>query len=172
MAESDLPLVRRWLLEPHVRRWWDEKASPTYPDEELADRLSAVRGEDPTDHVVVELEGRPIGDIQSYLIDDHDEYRAQIGLEETAFGVDLYIGEPDLIGRGIGPAMLGAFLRDVAFPRYGLDLCIIDPTRSNAYAIRAYEKVGFRFARSVLEPGTREPEHHLMELRRSTWTEP
>ena len=171
MTEDDLPLVREWLLRPHVRRWWDEEGDPTYPEAEIKGRLAAIRHEDPTDHFVMEIDGRPVGDIQSYRIQDHPDWRAQIGIDEPAFGIDVYIGEPDLIGRGVGPALIAAFLRDVAFPRYSVDLCVLDPTRSNTSAIRAYEKVGFVFIKDVVEPGTKEPEHYLMGLRRSTWIE-
>jgi RimJ/RimL family protein N-acetyltransferase len=126
-----------------------------------------MSGADPTDHYIILLDGRPIGDIQSYRIDDHPEYAAQIAIGRPAVGIDLFIGEPELIGRGHGPELIRAFLRDVAFPKYGLDLCVIGPTRSNAAAIHAYQKAGFRFLKTYLEPETREPEHHLMELTRA-----
>ena len=92
---------------------------------------------------------------------------AMVALGRPALGIDLFIGEPELIGRGHGPALIRAFLRDVAFPRYGVDLCVIGPTRSNAGAIRAYEKAGFRFLKNYLEPDSREREHYLMELTRA-----
>jgi RimJ/RimL family protein N-acetyltransferase len=105
--------------------------------------------------------------IQSYVVDDDPDYAAQVALGRAAIGIDLFIGEPELIGRAHGPALIRAFLRDVAFPRYGVDLCVIGPTRSNAAAIRAYEKAGFRFLKIYLEPDSREPEHYLMELTRT-----
>jgi len=159
--------VRAWLLLPHVRAWYDDVATAAYPDDAIAERRLAMSGEDPTDHFLIRLDGRPIGDIQSYRIDDHPEYAEQIAIGRPAVGIDLFIGEADLIGRGHGPALIRAFLRDVAFPRYGVGLCVIGPTRSNAAAIRAYEKAGFRFLKMYLEPGAREPEHYLMELSRA-----
>lgn len=82
-------------------------------------------------------------------------------------GSNLFIGEVGLIGRGHGPALIRAFLRDVAFPRYGVDICVIGPTRRNTAAIRAHEKAGFRFLKTYLEPDAREPEHYLMALSRA-----
>jgi RimJ/RimL family protein N-acetyltransferase len=90
-----------------------------------------------------------------------------VALDEPALGIDLYIGEPDLIGHGHGPALIRAFLRGVAFPRYGVETCVIGPARSNRAAIRAYEKAGFRFLKNYLEPESREPPHYLMELTRA-----
>ena len=150
LREDDLELVRAWLLLPHVRAWYDDVATATYPDDAISERRLAIRGEDPTDHFLIRLDGRPIGDIQSYRV--------------PAVGIDLFIGEVDLIGRGHGPALIRSFLRDVAFPRYGVDRCVIGPSRGNTAAIRAYGKAGFRFLKTYLEPDAREPEHYLMEL--------
>jgi len=36
------------------------------------------RGEDPTDYFVIGLDGRPIGEIQSYRIDDGPDYAAMV----------------------------------------------------------------------------------------------
>jgi aminoglycoside 6'-N-acetyltransferase len=138
----------------------------TYPDDSIADDRRAINGEDPTDLYLIRLDGRPIGQLQCYRIDDHPDYAAQLSLDRAAIGIDLFIGEAELIGRGHGPALIRAFLRD-AFPRYGVDLCVIGPARGNVAAIRAYEKAGFRFLKMYLEPETKEPEHYLMELTRA-----
>ena len=154
-------------MRPHVRRWYDDVATDVYPDDTISEYRVAMRGEDPTDLFLIRLDDRPVGQLQSYLIDDHPEYAAMVALDRPAFGIDLFIGEPDLVGKGHGPALIRAFLHDVAFPRYRADLCVIGPTRSNAAAIRAYEKAGFRFLKTYLEPDSREQEHYLMELTRA-----
>lgn len=159
--------MRTWLLRPHVKQWYDDVPAATYPDDTISEYRTAIRGEDPTDLYVIDLDGRPIGVLQSYRIDDHPEYAAQVALDRPAIGIDLFIGEPDCVGRGHGPALIRAFLRDVAFPRYGVDLCVIGPTLSNVAAIRAYEKAGFRFLKTYLEPDSREQQHYLMELTRA-----
>ena len=150
-----------------MRRWYHDVAAEVYPDDTISDYRLAIRGEDPTDHFVIKVDGRPMGMIQSYRIDDDAEYAAMVALGRPAVGIDLFIGEPELIGRGHGPALIRAFLREVAFPRYGVDLCVIGPARGNVAAIRAYEKAGFRFLKTYREPDTREPEHYLMEMTRA-----
>lgn len=167
MREEDLALARRWLLAPHVRHWWDDDPRDTdYPAGTLAEWREAIRGEDPTDMFLIHLDARPIGVIQSYRVQDHPEYATQVGLTGPAIGVDLFIGDADLIGKGDGSALLREFVA-LAFDRYGIDRCVIGPTRSNAAAIRSYEKAGFRYLREYVEPQTREPEHVLLELRRT-----
>jgi aminoglycoside 6'-N-acetyltransferase len=158
LREDDLPLVRGWLLEPHVKRWWDDGVKNPYPDAVLEDYREAIQGKDPTYHYLAQIDGRSAGMFQHYRIADSPEYAEVLALGEDAIGVDLFIGEVELIGRGHGPAMLRQFLRDVAFPFHGVDVCVIGPSIKNVPAIRAYEKIGFRALREVQVPGEPDPE--------------
>ncbi|WP_347138123.1 GNAT family N-acetyltransferase [Paracoccus sp. SSK6] len=63
-------------------------------------------------------------------------------LPNDAVGVDLSIGPPDKLSRGIGSQILARF---VAMLRAeGHRSIIIDPDIANHRAIRAYRKAGFR----------------------------
>jgi aminoglycoside 6'-N-acetyltransferase len=163
LREMDLDLVRRWLLEPHVKRWWDDGVKTPYPDAVIADYREAIRGLDPTYHYIATIDGRAVGMFQHYRISDSPDYAEALALGEDAVGVDLFIGEAELVGRGHGPAMLRQFLRDIALPFHGLDVCVIGPSVKNVAAIRAYEKTGFRALREVTVPGEPDPEF-LMRL--------
>ena len=168
MREDDFPLARRWLLLPHVRRWWnDDPDEHDYPEGTLAEWLEAIRGADPTDMFVIALDGRPIGVIQSYRVQDYPDYVAELGeLPEPAISIDVFIGEPELIGEGHGTALVRAFL-PLAFERYGIDYCVIGPSKANAAAIRSYEKVGFRYLKEYREEDTIDPPHVLLDIRRA-----
>jgi aminoglycoside 6'-N-acetyltransferase len=167
LTEADLPLIRRWLLEPHVRRWWADPPRETYPEDELEKYRSRIRGDaDPTLLFLSRHRGRPFGFIQCYRIGDDDTYAASLALDAPAAAIDLFIGEPAEIGKGHGPKLIRAFLRDVVFVRYDVDECVIGPSVKNTSAIRAYEKAGFRFLRDAMVPDEPDPEH-LMRLRRS-----
>lgn len=130
----DLPMLRRWLEAPHVRRWWGD------PDEGLAEIEQAIDSVE-TEPLIVELDGMPMAYLQSY--DPHLEDGHPYGDQPTGtLGLDLTIGIDDLIGKGHGPAILRGFaaiLFDEGAPRL-----IVDPDPANASAIRAYEKAGFR----------------------------
>ena len=104
--------------------------------------------------------------LQHYRIGDDAEYSEALALGEEAIGIDLFIGEADLVGLGHGPAMLRRFLREIAFPFHGIDVCVIGPSVKNVPAIRAYEKAGFRPLREVTVPGEPDPEF-LMRLTRA-----
>ncbi len=91
--------------------------------------------------LIIELDGKPIGYLQSYdphLEDDHPYQDQPFG----TLGVDLSIGRPELVGVGHGSAILRQFV-DELFAE-GTPRVIIDPDPANTRAIRAYEKAGFR----------------------------
>jgi aminoglycoside 6'-N-acetyltransferase len=115
---------------------------------------------------VIRMDGRPIGVMQSYRVDSYPDYVAQLGpLAEPAFSLDVFIGEPELIGRGLGPALVRAYLPPM-FDRYGVDYCVIGPSRANVAAIRSYEKAGFRYLKEYREDDTSDPVHLLLDIRR------
>jgi RimJ/RimL family protein N-acetyltransferase len=168
LTEAHLPLVRRWLLEPHVRRWWADPPRDAYPEDELEKYRRRIRGDDadPTLLFLIRQRGRPLGFIQSYRIDDDDEYGRALALDASAVGIDLFIGEPEEIGKGRGAVLIRAFLHDVVFARYDVAECVIGPSVKNTSAIRAYEKAGFHFFKDARVPDERDPEH-LMRIRRA-----
>jgi RimJ/RimL family protein N-acetyltransferase len=163
MTLDDLPMMLHWLSEPHVRRWWDD-GERTLDD--LREKYApCIDGRDPTDPYLILLDGRPVGYLQTYLIVDHPEYASVVQVEPGAAGLDVFLGEPDLVGRGLGPRILSAFVERVVFARPEVTACVIGPAASNAAAIRAYAKAGFVPLKVVEVPGEAEPEY-LMIARR------
>ncbi|HKT45583.1 MAG TPA: GNAT family N-acetyltransferase [Gaiellaceae bacterium] len=150
IAESDMPHLQSWLEQEHVGLWWR--------DERAEDHL------DPSEHFVIELDGEPIGMIQTYLVDDYPEWKSVVGNEPDLAGVDLLIGESDLIGRGLGPQVLEQFARDVVFGQPGPTAVIATVEEGNRRSWRAFEKAGFRHVRDVQEEGR---PHRLMRLDRT-----
>jgi RimJ/RimL family protein N-acetyltransferase len=64
--------------------------------------------------------------------------------EAGGAGVDLFIGEPEHVGRGVGAEALRRFVDEVVFGREGARFCIADPHPENRASVRAFEKAGFR----------------------------
>jgi aminoglycoside 6'-N-acetyltransferase len=134
VTSRDLPMLRGWLEQPHVAEWWGDV------DEELAQIADAIDSIS-TEPLIVELDGRPIAYLQSYdphLEDDHPYQDQPFG----TLGIDLSIGDAELVGKGHGSAILRQFAE--ALFAEGTPRLIIDPDPSNGRAIRAYEKAGFR----------------------------
>ncbi len=169
LKPDDMPLMHRWLHTPHVAEWWADEQEQTVEALE-AKYLPRILGEDPTDCYVIFEEDREIGFIQCYVIDDHPEYALAVDVPERTAGIDLFIGEPDRVHRGRGPAILRQFMRDVVFTNYDVTSCIIGPSVKNTSAIRAYEKAGFRYLKTIDIPGEDEPEF-LMRIWRDAVVE-
>jgi aminoglycoside 6'-N-acetyltransferase len=149
LGRDDLGLMHEWLQREHVRRWWDEHES--YEDV-ARHYLPAIEGRAPTDLYLILLDDQPVGFIQSYLVADHPEFAARIGLGAGVAGVDLFVGEEELTGKGLGTDVLRAFVREVVFAEPGTTACIADPDVRNTASIRAFEKAGFRRVGEFFEP--------------------
>lgn len=135
LSRSDLPVVERWLHRPHVARWYDE------PPAEVVRNIAHHIDTATVACFLVHLNGRPMGYIQCYeptAFPNHPFSDQPAGTH----GIDQFIGDPDLIGLGHGPRFIRAFVAGL-YGR-GAQRVVTDPAPTNAMAIRAYEKAGFR----------------------------
>jgi aminoglycoside 6'-N-acetyltransferase len=145
VKRADLPLLGRWLAAPHVAAWWPD------PDVQIAD-IQDCLGDGAIDIFIVKAKGRPIGYLQCY--DPHAEADHPFGAQPAGTrGIDQFIGEPDMIDRGHGPALIGAFVQRLFDA--GTVRVITDPDPANGRAVRAYEKAGFTRDRLIDTPSGR-----------------
>jgi aminoglycoside 6'-N-acetyltransferase len=154
LAKTDLPLVEEWLRREHVARWWRDDIR-----ESVAEYRGALEGREPTDHFLIEVDGRPVGMIQTYLVSDYPDWEEVVQVGPDVAGVDIMIGEEELIGRGLGPQILSAFVRD--FVKAPAVVATVEEPNRRSW--RAFEKAGFRHVRDVEEDGL---PHRLMRLDR------
>lgn len=134
VEEGDLPMIRDWITAPHAAAWWGD------PDEEIASIREHIESIS-VEPIIVELDGKPIAYLQSYdphLEEDHPYQDQPFG----TIGLDLTLAAAELTGMGHGSALLRQFVAEL-FDE-GAPRVIIDPDPTNARAIRAYEKAGFR----------------------------
>ena len=157
LREDDLPLLRDWLGREHVRRWWRD------PVDEAIDKRRRGIEEGRTEQYLIVVDGRPAGIIQTYLVADSPEWEEIVGAEPGLAGVDLLIGEEDLVGRGLGPEVLQAFAQEVVFANPETNACVATVEEPNRRSWRAFEKAGFRHVRDVVEDGL---PHRLLRLDR------
>lgn len=61
---------------------------------------------------------------------------------KNAQGLDLFIGNRELIGQEWGRRIIKAFIETHISPQY--QYCVVDPDVSNEPAIRCYEKLKFK----------------------------
>jgi RimJ/RimL family protein N-acetyltransferase len=151
LAAGDLAQICDWLRRPHVERWWPGEAETE--EQVVAHYLPAIEGRDPTDNYLIVVDDRPIGMIQTYLVSDYPEWDSSLGLGAGVAGVDLFIGEEDAVGRGLGTEILRAFVSEVVFARETTHAVVAGVEPENARSLRAFEKAGFRLAFDYEEDG-------------------
>jgi aminoglycoside 6'-N-acetyltransferase len=150
-----LDLVRAWLTEPHVARWY---LSGSTIEEEMVDLERCVAGEERTHVLVVVEDGRDVGWCQWYRCKDYPEHAEAVGAEPNDVGLDYALGDPARIGRGVGTALIGALVAQIRERHPGAGL-IADPEAANLASRRALEKNGFLLQdeRVVATEGTDAP---------------
>ena len=141
MSTGDLPLIRQWLETPEVARWWG------HADEQYA-LVSGDLDHPDMDQFIVVFGEQPFGYIQCYLLSTWNQC---FGPQPSASrGIDQFIGEPDMIGRGHGSGFIRQFVD--ALLGQGIPRVVTDPDPDNIRAVRAYARAGFHSERLVDTP--------------------
>jgi aminoglycoside 6'-N-acetyltransferase len=163
LVEDDLARMHHWLNQGEVLRWWGDVPVPM--SHTVAEYEPRLHGKGDVLSLIVTYDASPVGFVQRYYPRDHPDYWAKQHLPEDAAGIDLFIGEPMYQHQGFGPLMIRRALRSVVFADPATNLCIIDPEPANTIAIRAYEKAGFTYVKTIGPPEHIEPAY-LMTLHR------
>ena len=141
VIQGDFPLLQRWRGMPEVLPWWGvwQHAEAEF-ESHLADPNIAMW--------IVALAGRPFAYTQDYDCHAWDPHPFS-HLPPGSRGIDQYIGEPDMLGRGHG----SAFVRQQCERIFAAGAPAIgtDPHPDNHRAIRAYEKAGFKVTSEPVE---------------------
>ena len=156
LKAGDLPMLCEWLERPNVRRWWLE---PSTIEELSRDYLMP---ESSTRAYLAWMRDRPIGFVQSYVVMGAGDGWWEGERDPGARGIDQFLAEEALLGKGLGTAMVRAFVAQL-FAEPGVTVIQTDPSPDNERAIRCYRRVGFVPLGEVSTPDGRAL---LMRLRR------
>jgi aminoglycoside 6'-N-acetyltransferase len=137
---ADLPLLRRWQARDHVRAWWEE--GDPFVAADLSDPQVAFW--------IVSHGGRSFAFVQDYALPFGGSHPLDC-LPPGSRGIDLYIGNPAMTGRGHGTALLRQHVDRLLAG--GAPAIGIDPHPDNARAIATYRRIGFRQIGPVQENG-------------------
>ena len=128
VAESDAPLVHRWMNHPEVWRYMDYERQ--YSLAEVREDIVASRESGQPFTILVE--GRPVGRIGLNQFRDRDRICA----------LYMYIGEPDCWGHGFARDAVMALL-SYAFDRWDFHQVELWTLADNDRAIAMYRRCGF-----------------------------
>ncbi|MBC8258099.1 MAG: GNAT family N-acetyltransferase [SAR324 cluster bacterium] len=132
--ESDLTLIEKWLVQPHVKKWFDKSVWVKEISENLhSDWVWQFRAD---------LNSTPAGFVQCY-----DTAKAPQGSWSTqppgTLGIDFFLGEPSLLGNGNGVKLVNDFVEylECSFnPRR----IIADPEMENTRSQNTLKSCGFQ----------------------------
>lgn len=108
LQEIYIPLLRKWLKEPHVAEFWQE----TDDEHEFRQKFLGKLQERGVSPFMIAIDSKPIGYIQCYQAN-------QVGggwwpeATDGTFGIDQFIGDPTMIGRGLGTKAIKQFVEDL-----------------------------------------------------------
>lgn len=146
LGRSDFPLLQKWLAAPHVADWWNERFDLASLEAKYG---PAIDRSEPIHVYVIQRDGVPIGWIQWYRWRDFPEHAIQVGADRMSAGIDLAIGEADMTGRGLGPAVIREFGTHYIFINSDVDAIVADPSASNTRSVSAFRKAGFNIVDAV-----------------------
>lgn len=153
LTVDDLPLMHRWLNEEGIVRWWEgddvswEGVQRDYHPDSWDDE----------EQFIAVVDGVDAGWIQCYpAAGDPKETLlwGTVGVDvERTGGIDYFVADPEARGRGVGSAMIRAFVDQVVFgahPEWAF--AAAGPFLANEPSWRALAKAGFTHVGDVDDP--------------------
>ena len=132
---QDADMLYAWQEQPFLREQLGDDDWQWH--EELAKHPSW------REQLIAELDGQPMGYVE--IIDPALEESHYWGdCESNLRALDIWIGIPELLGRGLGTQMMQLALQRCFFDAETKGV-LLDPLSANTKAHRFYEKLGFKF---------------------------
>ncbi|GLY32903.1 GNAT family N-acetyltransferase [Kineosporia sp. NBRC 101731] len=165
VTEDDFPLLRAWLAEPLVKRWWNHETTAEAVERDFG---ASARGEEPNQDWLALLDHDPFGLIQRSAFADYPEYRDPLAritqVPPGAMSLDYFVATSTLRGQGLGVRMISSMVAKTWADHPGAPCIIVPVAAGNRRSWRALEKSGFtRVAEGDLEPDNPiDPPHHVV----------
>jgi aminoglycoside 6'-N-acetyltransferase len=141
MTRNDYKVMAKWLSDQNVLKYYEEPLSNLEKViEKFAPRIS---GEHYVTSCIVEFKDISIGYIQYYKLTKPKLIEYGYAANQVIFGIDQFIGETQLWGKGIGTSMIRLILNYLTKIEPSSKE-IIDVKKTNDRAISCYKKCGFR----------------------------
>lgn len=131
-----------WLRQPQVARWWGDPQAAMDHAAQSAPEAQAL----------IVADGTPVGYLcWQELARQELEAAGLADLPEGLVDIDILIGEPDLLGQGVGSRAIRLLLARLR-QESSASLAGLGTSVSNVRAMRAFERAGFRMFRDFHDP--------------------
>ena len=139
MSESDYPYMTKWLNDDLVIEYYGPNLTL---EQVIAKYGPRINGEHYVIPCIVEYKDKPIGYMQYYRTLKEQLKLFGYPAEESIYGIDQFIGETGLWGKGIGTKMIIALL-DYLNSRIGVNKVVLDVKSTNITSNKMLRKMWF-----------------------------
>ncbi|KGR78786.1 GNAT family N-acetyltransferase [Ureibacillus sinduriensis] len=140
MNYGDFDLMVKWLNDQRVLEFYEEP--PSNLDRVINKYGPRIEGKHYVTPCIVEYNNESIGYIQYYEIQETELKKYGYLENHNIYGLDQFIGEPELWGKGLGTKMIQMML-DFLWMK-GASKVLLEVKSSNVRAISSYKKCGFK----------------------------
>jgi RimJ/RimL family protein N-acetyltransferase len=168
---SQQALVHEWLQQDYIREWIHgaglqntltglAKFIQYYEATQKIDRSSAL-----TQHWIGYEGNHPFVYLltSNVLKDEKSEYAKYRETDGSAITLDIFIGDPQYLGKGLATQVIKEFLMSQFSD---ISEVFIDPEQRNERAVHVYQKVGFQIVGDFIASWHPVP-HYIMKLEKS-----
>jgi aminoglycoside 6'-N-acetyltransferase len=140
---ADYLILTNWLQNKRILEFYegrDQVFSLASVQEKYSPNAMIKDGKTPC---LIEFLQRPVGYLQFCALKPEQYTEYDFPESEIIYGMDLFIGEVQLWGCGLGRRALSCTL-NYLFSELGADRVVLDPHIDNLRAIRSYTAAGFQ----------------------------
>ena len=141
MNDNDFEVMVKWLNDQSVLEFYEEP--PSNIDMVIKKYGPRVEGKHYVIPCIVEYKNEPVGYIQYYELQEDELKRYGYSANQNIYGIDQFIGETQLWGKGIGTTMILMMLNYLS-KNNGASSVVLEVKKNNSRAISSYKKCGFR----------------------------
>ena len=141
MHSNDFEVMVKWLNDEQVLEYYEEP--PSNIERVIKKYGPRVEGKHYVTPCIIEHKEKPIGYIQYYEIQKGELKSYGYTTNQRIYGIDQFIGETHLWGKGIGTSMILMMLHHLSINK-NASRVVLEVKKSNGRAISSYKKCGFR----------------------------
>ena len=146
MNSDDYDIMVKWLNDSRVLEFYEESpADLEKVTKKYGPRIEGIHYVKP---YVVEYKNKRVGYIQYYEIQENDLKRFGYPQNHDMYGIDQFIGETELWGKGIGTSMILLMLNYLSNHKNATRV-VLEVKNHNSRAISCYKKCGFRKIKEI-----------------------